>query len=76
MLSAHPVDVGANSESATVELAVREDEEIDPDTLALDAARSRASGPYGSETRMSPAILSLASTTLPSGWSGRSRKTR
>ena len=58
-LSTHPVDIAADGESATVDLTVRENEEVGSKTLVLDAevAGERA---YGSETITSPAILSLA----------------
>ena len=58
-LSMHPVDIAADGESATVDLTVRENEEVNPETLVLDAevAGERT---YGSETRTSPGILSVA----------------
>ena len=57
--SMDPVDIAANGESETVDLTVRENEEVNPETLVLGAevAGERA---YGRKTRTSPGILSLA----------------
>ena len=58
-LSMHPVDIAADGESTTVDLTVQENEEVNAESLVLDAevAGQRA---YGSETRASPGILWLA----------------
>ena len=58
-LSMHPVDIAADGESATVDLTVRENEEVNPETLVLDAEVA-GEADKGSETRTSPGILSLA----------------
>ena len=58
-LSMHPVDIAADGESATVDLTVRENEEVNPETLVLDA-EVEGEAAKGSETRTSPGILSLA----------------
>ena len=58
-LSMHPVDIAADGESATVDLTVRENEEVNPETLVLDAEVAGEAA-KGSETRTSPGILSLA----------------
>ena len=51
--------VAADGESATVDLTVRENEEVNPETLVLDAEVAGEAA-KGSETRTSPGILSLA----------------
>ena len=58
-LSMHPVDIAADGESATVDLTVRENEEVNPETLVLDAEVA-GEADKGSETRTSPGILSVA----------------
>ena len=58
-LSMHPVEIAADGESATVDLTVRENEEVNPETLVLDAVVA-GERDYGRETRTSPAVLSLA----------------
>ena len=58
-LSMHPVDIAADGESATVDLTVRENEEVNPETLVLDAEVAGEAA-KGSETRTSPGILSVA----------------
>ena len=58
-LSMHPVEIAADGESATVDLTVRENEEVNPETLVLDAEVA-GERDYGRETRTSPGILSLA----------------
>ncbi len=66
-----PVDIAANGESATLDLTVRENEEVNPETLVLDAevAGERA---YGRKTR---ATCRWPSRTPPGGSSRRGRKT-
>ena len=65
-LSMHPVDIAADGESATVDLTVRENEEVNPETLVLDAEVA-GEADKGSETRTSPGILSVAlEDTTPS----------
>ena len=58
-LSMHPVDIAADGESATVDLTVRENEEVNPETLVLDGEVA-GEADKGSETRTTPGILSLA----------------
>ena len=58
-LSMHPVDIAADGESATVDLTVRENEEVNPETLVLDAEVAGEAA-KGSETRTSSGILSVA----------------
>ena len=58
-LSMHPVEIAADGESATVDLTVRENEEVNPETLVLDAEVA-GERDYGRETRTSPGIVSLA----------------
>ena len=58
-LSMHPVDIAADGESATVDLTVRENEEVNAETLVLDAEVAGEAA-KGSETRTSPGILSVA----------------
>ena len=58
-LSMHPVEIAAGGESATVDLTVRENEEVNPETLVLDAVVA-GERTYGRETRTSAGILSLA----------------
>ena len=69
--SMDPVDIAANGESATLDLTVRENEEVNPETLVLDAevAGERA---YGRKTR---ATCRWPSMTPPGGSSRRGRKT-
>ena len=58
-----PVDIAANGESATLDLTVRENEEVNPETLVLDAevAGDRT---YGRKTR---ATCRWPSRTPPKG---------
>ena len=65
--SMDPVDIAANGESATLDLTVRENEEVNPETLVLDAevAGERA---YGRKTR---ATCRWPSRTPPGGSSRR-----
>ena len=58
-LSMHPVDIAADGESATVDLTVRENEEVNAETLVLDAEVAGEAA-KGSETRTSSGILSVA----------------
>ena len=58
-LSMHPDDIAADGESETVDLTVRENEEVNPETLVLDAEVAGEAA-KGSETRTSPGILSGA----------------
>ena len=55
----HPVDIAANGESTTVDLTVPENEEVNAETLVLDAEVAGEAA-KGSETRTSPGILWLA----------------
>ena len=58
-LSMHPVEIAADGKSATVDLTVRENEEVNPETLVLDAEVA-GERDYGRETRTSAGIVSLA----------------
>ena len=72
-LSMHPVDIAADGESATVDLTLRENEEVNPETLVLDAEVA-GEADKGSETRTSPGILSVAIEDTTPRLIRRSRK--